>query len=79
MDRDELLDSLSYLVDRYQDTGGAVGISREEASRLLELYDSGEIQEDDLPLPVAAGRWRPKPHRRHRQPPALRDHGDGRF
>jgi len=54
MDRDELLDSLSYLVDRYQDTGGAVGISREEASRLLELYDSGEIQEDDLPLPVAA-------------------------
>jgi len=54
MNRDELLDTLAYLVDRYEETGGFIGVSQSEAARILELYDRGEIQEDDLPLPLAA-------------------------
>jgi len=53
MNRQQLLDSLAYLVERYEDTGGQVGVSQAEAARLLELYDDGEIQEDDLPLSLA--------------------------
>ena len=54
MNREEFLDSLAYLVERYEDTEGAVGISQAEASRLIELYDDGEINRDELPLPLAA-------------------------
>lgn len=54
MNRDEFLDSLAYLVDRYEDTNGAVGVSEAEAARLLELYDRGQIEDEDLPLPLAA-------------------------
>jgi len=54
MNRDELLDSLAYLVDRYEATDGAIGVSQAEAARLLELYDDGDIRDEDLPLPLAA-------------------------
>jgi hypothetical protein len=51
MTRDQFLDALAVLVQRYRETGGAVGISQEEATALVELYDAGAITPEQLPLP----------------------------
>ena len=51
MNRQQFLSALAVLTQRYEETGGAVGISQEEATALLELYDAGEINPRQLPLP----------------------------
>ncbi len=51
MNRDQFLDALAVLVQRHEETNGAVGISQAEATALLELYDAGAIKENTLPLP----------------------------
>jgi hypothetical protein len=51
MTREQFLSALAILTQRYEETGGAVGISQEEATALLELYDAGEINPRQLPLP----------------------------
>ena len=51
MTREQFLSALAVLTQRYAETDGAVGISQEEATALLELYDAGEIDPRQLPLP----------------------------
>lgn len=51
MNRDQFLDALAVLTQRFEETGGAVGISQEEAQALLELFDAGAIDAGQLPLP----------------------------
>jgi hypothetical protein len=51
MNRQQFLSALAVLTERYEETGGTVGISQEEATALLELYDAGEIDPRQLPLP----------------------------
>jgi len=51
MTREQFLSALAVLTQRYEETGGVVGISQEEATALLQLYDAGEINPRQLPLP----------------------------
>lgn len=50
MNRDQFLDALAVLVERYEQTGGRVGISQEEAGALVRLFDAGQIESGQLPL-----------------------------
>jgi hypothetical protein len=51
MNREQFLDALAVLVQRHEETDGAVGISQAEAADLIQLYDGGAIDPDQLPLP----------------------------
>lgn len=52
MTRDQFLDALAVLVQRHEETDGAVGISQAEAADLIQLYDGGALDPDHLPLPL---------------------------
>jgi len=51
MTREQFLNALAVLVERHEETDGAVGISQAEAADLIELFDAGVIEADQLPLP----------------------------